>query len=210
MRPSRGWSQRSSASKPAMVRSSSRTIGWNSTLISPRSSARRRSLSSVELVAAVRSAWSAGTPRCGRRRGAWHAPWRSRRSCSISSRRAAICGSCRAMPIEAVRKISRSAKVIGVVIARRTMSAKRDDPVGLALRQQDDRELVAGDARQRVLRLQQPARGDATGSAGSSRRPHRPTASLTCLKRSRSMHEHGRPDAPRPALAKVSAASSRS
>jgi hypothetical protein len=35
-----------SASKPATVRSSSRTIGWKKTLISPRSSARRRSPSS--------------------------------------------------------------------------------------------------------------------------------------------------------------------
>ena len=34
--PRRGWRQRGIASKPATVRSSSRTIGWNSTMISPR------------------------------------------------------------------------------------------------------------------------------------------------------------------------------
>ncbi len=60
-RPSRGWSQRSSASKPAMVRSSSRTIGWKNTLISPRSSARRISASSVRR-----------SERCARMAGAEH------------------------------------------------------------------------------------------------------------------------------------------
>ena len=47
--------------------------------------------------------------------------------------------------------------MIGVVTARRTMSANGDDAIRLALGQQHDGELVAGNARQRVLRPQQPA-----------------------------------------------------
>ena len=60
-----------------------------------------------------------------------------------------------AMPIEAVRKISR--------LAERDRRAQRPadglgeggDALRLALREQDERELVAGEPRQRVLRLEQ-------------------------------------------------------
>ena len=62
-----------------------------------------------ETVAAVGAHGRAGTPRSGRRRGAWHATMAISALRSTSSRRAAICGSWRARPMEAVRKISRSA-----------------------------------------------------------------------------------------------------
>ena len=61
------------------------------------------------------------------------------------------------MPIEAVRKISRSLKVIGRAQRFAQRLGEGDDALGFALRQEDERELVAGEPRQRVLRLEQPA-----------------------------------------------------
>ena len=61
-----------------------------------------------------------------------------------------------------------------------------DDAVGLPLREQDHGEFVAGDAGQRVLRPQQTAERRASVSRMESP-AERPTDSLTCLKRSRSM-----------------------
>ena len=63
-----------------------------------------------------------------------------------------------ASPIEAVRKISRSLNVIGARSVRRMVSAKAISRVGIAFRQQDHGELVAGQPRQRILRLEQPAK----------------------------------------------------
>ena len=134
-----------------------------------------------EMVAACPSAWSGGKPRCDRRPGVSHATWRSR-SCGTPLRgRAAICGSWSAMPMEAVRKISRSR-----VGDRRRHGAPHhvgegDDAIGLALREQDEGELVPGNAGQRILRPQQPAEAARTASAGWNRRPRSPTASLTAL-----------------------------
>ncbi len=62
-----------------------------------------------------------------------------------------------ASPIDAVRKISRSLKVIGARSARRMFSAKAMMRPGSRSDRQDQRELIAGKPRQRILRLQQPA-----------------------------------------------------
>ncbi len=60
-----------------------------------------------------------------------------------------------------MRKISRSLKVIGARKVRRIVLREGNDAAGIALRQQDQRELVAGEPRQRVVGFQQagePAR----------------------------------------------------
>ena len=64
------------------------------------------------------------------------------------------CGSLSASPIEAVRKISRSLKAIGARMVLRMVSAKAVIRAGSCLRHQDQAELVAGQPRQRVLRLE--------------------------------------------------------
>ena len=78
-------------------------------------------------------------------------------------------------PIEAVSTISRLAKVIGALIAWLTASATAGDAGRILLGQQHQRELVAGKARQRVARLQQPVQpprdGEQDGVAGRDAEP---------------------------------------
>ena len=69
------------------------------------------------------------------------------------------CGwlSASARPIEAVRKISRSLKAIGARKVRRIVSAKATMRAGSRSDTRIKRELIAGQPRQRVLRLEQAA-----------------------------------------------------
>ena len=77
--------------------------------------------------------------------------------------------------------------VIGARSVRRMVSAKAVIRFGVALRQQDQAELIAGEPRQRVLRLDQPAEPARQRQQDRSRRPPCRPKSLTCLKRSRSI-----------------------
>ena len=72
-----------------------------------------------------------------------------------------------AMPIEAVRKISFSPSVIGARSVRRTDSAKAAIRSGCVLREEQEGELVAAEARQRVLRLEEA--GQAAGDGEQDR-----------------------------------------
>jgi hypothetical protein len=72
----------------------------------------------------------------------------------MSSSVSGTAGSLSARPIEAVRKISRSLKLIGARMVLRMVSAKGGDLGGSLLGHQDQAELVAGEAGQRVLRLE--------------------------------------------------------
>ena len=115
-------------------------------------------------------AWRGGTPRSGRRPGAWRASSRSRR-CAARPRRAEDrLGSGRAMPVEAVRKISRSPNITGVATHAADRHPPACDALRLALGHEQQCELVAGDAGQRILRLQQPpetaGHGEQDGIAG--------------------------------------------
>ena len=78
-------------------------------------------------------------------------------------------------PIEAVSTISRLAKVIGALIAWLIASATAGDAGRVLLGQQHQRELVAGKARQRVLRLEQAVQaardGEQDGVAGRDAEP---------------------------------------
>ena len=66
------------------------------------------------------------------------------------------------MPIEAVRKISRSLKVIGARKVRADGLAQRPRCAsGSRSDSSDERELIARQPRQRVLRLEQACRGGA-------------------------------------------------
>ena len=80
-----------------------------------------------------------------------------------------VCGSDSARPIEAVRKISRSLKAIGARMVLRMVSAKLVMRAGSCSDEQDQAELVAGEPRQRVLRLedagQPPRQGQQDGIA---------------------------------------------
>ena len=176
-----------------MVRSSSRTIGWNSDL----------DLAALERAAQVALEREAVAALGAHRRpehldavaaealGMGHGDLGVlQHLLALAPRPADRSG---ARPTEAVRKISRSAKVIGVATARRTMSAK---PMMRSGSRSEIRMMANSSPAMRASvscgRSRRPRRRDSVSRIESP--AERPTESLTCLKRSISMTMHGRPE----------------
>ena len=122
-------------------------------------------------VGALRRASTGGTPRCDCRRRAWRERMAISASSSMSSRSGCSCGSNRAMPIETRERdlpVGEASPASPARGARESASVITWSACGLG--DENDGESVAGDARQRVLRLQEARRADARWSAGSNRR----------------------------------------